>query len=157
MRNLFITLIVLTFISCNQNSETKTAETSTDSVSAETRKQKTIVPPDTIITTPCAIMIEPTSEQIDSLKGGNEEDFYTIADDNAFYMSGVTKLLDSTKTTTIYREAIGKIIFKLPNDKTIDINLSEFYWGALLFNGKTEPIKADITDIGTEYTRYMKK
>jgi hypothetical protein len=43
----------------------------------------------------CAILIYPTDEQIDEMKKEFGEDFYTIADDNLWYLGQAIGIIDS--------------------------------------------------------------
>jgi len=46
--------------------------------------------------------------------------------------------------------------FKKENGKVTEQILSGMTWGVILFNGKADPIVADMTVIEKEYDRYMK-
>ena len=107
------------------------------------------------ITEPCAIVISPTDTKIDSLKKANGDDFYVVADDNLFYIGLARQLLDSLKTKTIDKEATGLLTFKQQNGAYTTIDLSAFYWGIILFNGRDEPLESYITNFESEYTKYM--
>lgn len=37
------------------------------------------------------------------------------------------------------------------------MNLDNLYWAVILFNGKSKPVKADITNVTDDYKAYMKK
>ncbi|MES2288020.1 MAG: hypothetical protein V4547_20200 [Bacteroidota bacterium] len=157
MRTLISALIMLMIISCGQENKEKNNAISADKDSIESHQ---VEPGDfkigDIITTPCAIIVSPTESIIDSLIKDNEEDFYTTADDQQFYLSKVREYLDSTNTRTIDIVSKGNLRFKLADGKIINIALDEYYWNVLLFNGKTEPIKIDITGFIEEFDRYMK-
>lgn len=110
---------------------------------------------DTIIKTPCAVIINPSSHTIDSLKKVNEEDFYIAADDNMFYMAQAMNFLDSMQVKMVYKDSEGTLAFQWAGGQSTGMNLSKLYWRVLLFNGKTKPIEADITSLHSEFENYM--
>ena len=112
---------------------------------------------DTLITTPCAVLISPTIKQIDELKAKNGNDFYTMADDNVYYMGTSIDYLDSLKIKTIAKHAKGTIAFKTSNSSLFTMKLDTLYWDIILFNGKKAPIHADMTMIQDDYKNYMKE
>ncbi len=161
MNSLLLPLLIFisfNFNSCdrvqNTNEEKTLAETSLKDSIIELKSNKTIET-DNFITTPCAIIVSPTAHKVDSLKKINEEDFYTVADDNQFYIAVARKYLDSTKATIINKESIGSLKFKINDGKIVESNLSELCWGILLFNGQAAPIQADISVFSSEYKKYM--
>jgi hypothetical protein len=83
-------------------------------------------------------------------------DFYTAADDNEYYMASCGKYLNSLKVKQISKESRGVLLFKARSSKIFKMGLDTLYWGIILFNGKTKPIVADMTDIVGDYHRYMK-
>lgn len=113
---------------------------------------------DTLITTPCVVLIYPTLEQIEDFRKSFKDstDFYTVADDNQYYMGTAIIFLDSLKTQSITREAKGTIGFKIKNGQTFKTRLDKLKWNIILFNGKDKPKNADITIIDEEYRSYMK-
>jgi hypothetical protein len=111
---------------------------------------------DTLITKPCAVLIYPTSHQIDSMQKKDSEDFYTAADDNEYYMYTSIKYLDSIKTKTIRRNAKGSLAFRTSDGQLFKEKIDTLYWNIILFNGKTKPKLADITSIQEDYNTYMK-
>ena len=150
------TYIIVLLLSACQNSKPDKQNLQTDSVN----NQSIVVAQnnvDTLITTPCAIFIEPTTAQIDSMKKIGEENFYVAADDYVFYMSSAGDFLDSMKIKQIYRKSIGTIGFQTSSGKLYKFNLNTFTWGLLLFNGKTAPLNADVTMVEEEYKPYMEK
>lgn len=110
------------------------------------------------ITLPCAVTIEPTTHQIDSMKSGKDSaDVFTAFDDDVFYMSTASHYLDSMKTKLINKPSKGNLIFKTISGEIYNVNLNNKYWAILLFNGKDKPIEGDITDISVDYQQYMGK
>ena len=153
MRQLITILTLAFFISCNSSTKDEKGENAKKDTIAN--KINAIVDQD-VITTACAIVISPTDLKIDSLKKVYKDDFYTIADDNSFYVATATSYLDSVKTKIIYKKSVGVIKFKGTNGVSEEINLNESLWEILLFNGKTEPIEANLTNFISDYNRYMK-
>ena len=152
MRQLIPILTLFFFISCNSSTKDESGEKAkTDSLE---NKTSTIIDQD-VLTTACAVIISPTDLKIDSLKKVYKDDFYTIADDNNFYVASATNYLDSVKTKIIYKKSMGIIKFKGTNGVSEEINLNESLWEILLFNGKTEPIVANLTNFVSDYNRYM--
>ena len=138
-------IFVLTFASCHQTTVKKYA------------LKKNVIKDSSIISL-CAVVINPTAHQIDSMKSRPDSaDFYTAADDNMYYISDAIHYLDSIKVKQIVREAKGSLTFKTQSGQTFKFRLDTLYWNILLFNGKDRPISADITDIDMSYKRHMKK
>jgi len=112
---------------------------------------------DGIISKPCVISITPADKTINALKKEiGEENFYIEADDSIFYMYEAENFLSSKNMKIISKKSEGTLKFKLINDKIAEVDLSQFYWGVLLFNGKEEPLKADYVDIEVDFEKYMK-
>jgi hypothetical protein len=152
---LFIIALVLIGIiySCNAHPSQKE-----EKISKKSKSTTKSVNQDSLIDFPCAVLVYPSSQTIALLKKtGSDNDFYTAADDNQYYMSQCIDYLDSVKTKKITRESKGVASFKAITGKTYKIQLDSLYWGVLLFNGKSKPIEADITMIQDDYNSYMKK
>jgi len=113
---------------------------------------------DSFITTPCAVIINPTLHQVDSMKAKiDSNDFYTIADDQVYYESLADSYLDSVKIKQIEKDAKGVIAFKTMSGRIFRFKLDTLIWHVLLFNGKSKPINADKGDMETSFKAYMKK
>ena len=110
---------------------------------------------DSLITTPCAVLIYPTLYQIDTMKKHQGEDFYTGADDYEYYMSQSGSFLDSVKEKQVIKSAKGILAFKTNTGEIFRLKLDTLYWSILLFNGRSAPVKADITAFGDNYKKYM--
>ncbi len=157
MRQFLIILTVFLINACGQTSNKRENGPRLNQDTIELKKaNSTRSETEDFISTSCAIIISPTDQKIDSMKKADGDDFYTVADDNLFYLATARQYLDSTKTKTIQKEAKGSVKFKLKNGEIIDKNLSEYYWKILLFNGQAKPIEADITDFNSVFDRYMK-
>jgi hypothetical protein len=112
---------------------------------------------DSIRQGPCAVFVAPTSAQIDSLKSTMKtKDFFAMADNNMMYMSGARQFILGKKIPTYDVEATGSMKFKKKNGSIVEQKLSSMTWGVILFNGKSDPIIANMVGIENDYTRYMK-
>jgi hypothetical protein len=148
-------LATFVFFSCQNKSKEKTVKT--DSLNSKiVIKNKS--GHDTLITTPCAILIYPTLKQIEKMKMEvkDSDDFYTAADDNQYYMGTSIEFLDSVKVKRFGREANGFITFKTNKGQVFKTNIDSLGWNILLFNGKDKPRNADIMMIQDDYKSYMK-
>jgi hypothetical protein len=106
---------------------------------------------------PCAIFVAPSAPQLDSIKVHmKEEDFYKMTDDNMLYMSNARIFLESKNISMSNVEANGIIKFKKSDGKIFEQKLSGLKWAIILFNGKSDPIIANMVGIENDYTRYMK-
>ncbi|HEX9509384.1 MAG TPA: hypothetical protein VF939_02800 [Puia sp.] len=151
IKNLFTLAFICTILSCRH---TSTAHT--PGAAANKSKQQVHSDSTDIITTPCAVLIDPTKEKLRSLKKENGEDnFYTIADDNQFYIGTAISYLDSIHCKMINRQSKGTLKFKTAAGKLVKMTLGKYDWAILLFNGKDDPIEADITTFKEEFQRYM--
>lgn len=111
---------------------------------------------DSLITTPIALVLYPTGHQIDSMKKKDGEDFYTIVDDDQFYLADCQKYLDSVKLKTLVKDSKGVMAFKTQSNQVYKLRLDTMSWSVILFNGKSKPYSADITLFADEYKQYMK-
>jgi hypothetical protein len=103
----------------------------------------------------CVIFVSPSIEKTDSLKKVNEDDFYIAADDNLYYIGNARYFLDSINFKTIDVDSKNEIIFRQKNGIVNTVNLTDFYWGIILFNSVDTPKIADITVFETEFKSYM--
>ena len=87
---------------------------------------------------------------------GDSTDFYTAADDNLYYMDNARKYLDSVKIKNISKESHGVLVFKTNSGQLFKMRPDTLYWEVILFNGKSKPIIAGITNIQDDYKVYMK-
>ncbi len=111
-----------------------------------------------VITSPCAVIISPNLKKLEELKRGNtENDFNTIVDDNQYYLAGSIQYLDSLKVKIIHINSEGSLVFRIPHGTIFKFRADSVYWGVLLFNGRTKPLNADITNINQDYESYMRK
>jgi hypothetical protein len=112
---------------------------------------------DSIPQGPCAVFVAPTTAQIDSLKlKMKEKDFFAMADNNMMYMAGARQFVQTKNIPTYDVEAKGSMKFKKKNGSIVEQKLSGMTWGVILFNGKSDPIIANMVGLENDYTRYMK-
>lgn len=111
-----------------------------------------------LLSQPGAVIVNPSSRQIDNMKKGQSDaDYDTVVDDNVFYMSESEHYLDSLKIYKINRESEGIMRFKTIQGKVYTLKLDTLYFDIVLFNGKDKPRHANITDMRDELKRYMKE
>ncbi len=95
----------------------------------------------------CAILVYPTEEQFEFMEKEYGEDFYTIADDNAFYQVQAMEVLDSLGVMTIIvgQKRYLKLIDRR-REWTLDIRQSGAPgWNLILFSlGKRPKVVAAI-------------
>lgn len=113
-----------------------------------------------IIKNKTAILYEPTDKSIENRKKeSKEEDLYTVADDDIFYIYESEKYLKS-KNINVISIKNNKVLKFVSSNKTITfINLSEEneIWGMYFFDSKKQVKKVDMTSIEEEYKRYFVK
>lgn len=113
--------------------------------------------PSSMISKPCAIIINPTEKELTKMKGVNGKQDIEADNDNAgLSISIIKSYLDSTKILVIEKDAVGELKFKLLDGKTYVLNLSELYWDVFLFNGENTPTKITFTDFRRQYINYMR-
>ena len=152
MRSVLFVIVILILISCKHNDKRNDNFGENGIYSIVMNNDSTGV-----ITLPCAVMISPTIEIIDSLKKSDSDGFYVCADDNGYYDYEARKFLDSLKTKIIEKESKGLLLFKTRSGQNFKMKLDSLSWGIILFNGKTKPISIGVLDIENEYNAYMKK
>lgn len=111
---------------------------------------------DEVIDKPCAIFIMPTQKVIDSLQKADEDSYNIVLDDNMYYLGLTREYLDSLQIPILDTKAEGKLKFKTSKNEVFEFDLSQNAWQVILFNGKNEPIKLNITDSEMEIKKYMK-
>lgn len=144
-----IVLLNLALISCTNNIQQKIDQVPTELIKFNS---------DTlIIDKKSAVLYAPDSLQIEKQKAISEQDFYTVADDNLYYMHGAREFLDSIKVTIL--DARDKRFLKfISSDKTqqiIKLDTLKELWGIYLFDPAKKPKQADILSITEEYNNYF--
>lgn len=104
-----------------------------------------------IIDYDCAVIINPTSGQIEELKNNmSEEDFYTVADDNQYYQGLAFVLLDSLKVRIV---STDKKFLKFVGDKVLTLSIRKKnlpMWNIILFSKHKEPLIVPAVELGAE-------
>lgn len=145
-------LLVVLLSACN--SDVKKSGADTSKVLDTTRRSP--MAEGNLLTKPVAVIITPSERLINKVKGTMEGASYnSVVDDNGFYLSESTKYLDSVKADKVYRESEGSVRFKAASG-TYEMKLDTMFFGIILFNGKDKPIKADMTDLKTDFEKYMR-
>lgn len=105
-----------------------------------------------IIDSDCAILIYPTSEQIDEMKKEEgEEDFYIAADDSNWYQAQAIDMLDSVgirKTT-----AEGRFLSLKGKETTWNLDIRKKHlpaWNLIFFKTDKEPKIVSTVDLTVE-------
>jgi hypothetical protein len=100
----------------------------------------------------CALVIDPTDEQIQEMKKKyGEDDFYTMADDGNYYQATATKLLDSLGIKTVW--ANKPFVRFIGANKVWTLNLGRKglpVWNLILFNKNKEPKIVGTAGLTTE-------
>jgi hypothetical protein len=110
----------------------------------------------TVIEGRCAVIVRPDDKKIALMKKqGSEEDYAIMVNDYEYYTGTSIGFLNSTKIRQVVKPSHGVVIFKSSTGHYFKVSLAPFDWGIILFNGRTKPIEADITDIDTSYRAYM--
>lgn len=111
-----------------------------------------------VVTLKAAVYYEPDSARIAQAKLKNEADFYTVADDNLYYMQASRKFLDSVHMTILNAKGKKFLKFVLPGSQNSIIKLDtlQTLWGLYFFDGIKPPQEADMTTPDISYTDYFK-
>lgn len=88
----------------------------------------------------CAIVLSPTSEQIESMKKEYGEDFYTIADDATYYEGTAIGLLDSVKIKTVFVTKPNVKLIGTKKSWTLNLSRKRYpAWNIVFFTKMKEP------------------
>ncbi len=150
-------LAALMATSCGQErvAENSDGLSDTDSIELPALKTGSVTAAGTI-SSACAIIIAPNDAKIDSLRKINgEEGFEVVLDDNQYYLGTAREYLDSVNLQTIDTVSTGALKFKLASGEIVTIELADYSWDILLFNGRTKPIAASLTEFKPEFDQYM--
>ena len=105
-----------------------------------------------------AVYYSPDSVQVQREVNKEEEEFYTAADDNIYYMSQARHFTDSLKLNAV--DVIGQKFIKfICQDGTsviIKKDTLQSLWGVYLFDPGKKPMEADMMNIGADYKSYFK-
>lgn len=107
-----------------------------------------------IIDFDCAILIYPTSEQIDEMKNEGEEDFYIGADDSNWYQAMAIEKIDSVGIKTI--TASGRYLRLRGQNRTWDLDIRKKNlpaWNLIFFKPTKEPKIILTVDLTVDETK----
>jgi hypothetical protein len=102
---------------------------------------------------PCAIIFRPAGEKLQMLKSafGDKRfaDIYqfnstTLTSDSAFLASKGIKIISTSATQLQFIKKNGESLY-------INLNRDKYAWEVFLFNGKDDPVKAELADIETGF------
>jgi hypothetical protein len=115
----------------------------------------------TLITEDCCVFISPDSTQIVTLKGNtieDQENFYTIADDNNYYDYEASKFLDSIKLKRIYPKT-RYLKFVMSDGSLLVDTRSKISrgWITILFDVDKKPKIINPVDIEMIYNDFIKE
>ena len=107
---------------------------------------------------PCAVFVAPTSGQIDSLKTKLGDDkFFDFASEKMKAISNARIFLESKNVVIVNADAVGFMEFKKNDEVISKQKLNGMLWGIILFDGKSDPVVADMTNIEKDYDRVFGK
>lgn len=109
-----------------------------------------------MIAYPCAFVISPTLKQIDRMKKEDGAGYDTIVDDDIYYQSQLSEFIDSVKLKKLEKYATGIVTFKARDGKAFAVDLAKYTFAVILFNGKTRPVEANMTDFAASYKACIK-
>lgn len=135
---LFVFSAVL-LASCGQSPEQRAAEVDTINT--------------LIVKEPAAIFFKPAGDKLRSLrkeigeKGFPSLDAYnrsTMAEDSVFLAGKGVKVISTSATQLQFVKPNGEIFY-------MNLNHPKYAWEIFLYNGYSDPVKADLTDIASAY------
>lgn len=152
-RYYFFPFVLLAFAGCQSAATAPVAAKDTITVTAAPVPQQHARA--VVIEEACAVICTPDNRKLELLKKENgEEGFYTISDDNNYYLANARSFLEN-KGIRLMEVSSGLLQFKQQNGTFTSIQLDDeqYGWEIFLFNGRTAPVKADITDIEGSFAR----
>lgn len=143
-------------LSACQHAE-KRVQNQTDSIGKNNRPNSSLQSDSNFFDKPIAVLVTPSERLMTAdQKGLDTASYDTEVDDNVWYQSEAGRYLDSVKTPLVQRQSEGVLRFKTKAGAVYTMRIDTLFFGVILFNGKEKPISADVTDMGSEYSRYMK-
>lgn len=115
--------------------------------------------PEGSIKGPCAVFYSPDEARIAALKKEmGEDDFYTVADDNMYYMSETRDFYTKRGVNIIEAEA-PELVFCSEDGRVFRVNTAaeEAPWGVFVFDGKKAPVSAEVVSPEVTYEAYFGK
>ncbi len=158
-----LSALILLFFACNEAAENNSLSTSQSYVdSLNNSKHQT---PEfresgdtAFVSGRIALFFGPDSIQIEKLKAGNEEEFYTAADDYLFYIAQTREYIDSTDLVNKTTDKNIFIFIKNNGDrKILKSNSTDNIWGLYFFDGVKDPMPVDVVDAHEDYKNYFIK
>lgn len=135
MRKLFLFVFTaLIYVACGQSQQSGNAAVSTDALAVKE---------------PCAVIFRPAGDKLQSLKSAfGDKSFPGIFQFNNSTLAADSQLLAS-KGIKIITTSATQLQFVRKNGESLYINLNhaKYAWEIFLFNGFSDPVKADIADI----------
>lgn len=171
MKNSFIILLIIATSCSPKKADKETAQsdsiqTKTDSTltnvdyfSLQTYLETAIIDTAQIqkIDFNCALMIAPTTEQIEEMQKEEGEDFATIADDGSYYQATSNMLLDSMKIKVV--DASQPYVQFIGENKIWTLNIRKNglpVWNLIFFHRKKDPIVVGMAGLTAEQiTKYF--
>lgn len=159
----FATIALAVFIvSCGARKESESVTTQTSyAVRTETAKLSRIATDTVVISERAAIFFDPDTVQIEKAKKEclEEDDFYTAADDNLYYMWLASNFIDSVKLKKV--DIMGKKVLKFVSATGgatfVNLDTVNWLWGVYFFDPQKKPHDADVVSIEEEYHKYFKQ
>jgi len=112
-----------------------------------------------VIKEPCAVLYWPDEAKIERLKKkGNEEGFYTVADDNMYYVAQSREYLKKHKIKSIDSHAgTFRFVPVAGPAFVLDRRADKYSWGLILFDGRHAPREADLVEPAADVKAVFKK
>jgi hypothetical protein len=131
--------------------------TATPGAAAATAKVDATSADTLVVNTRAAVFYTPDSAKIEKEKALNEDDFYTAADDAAWYMYQSRQYMDSVKVRSVDLVNHRFIRFIRSNGTAsyVCTDTLNDLWGVFLFDPAKAPAKGDIVDIEASYKNYF--
>jgi hypothetical protein len=104
--------------------------------------EKSLIQLNDTISVPCAILISPSEKRIEVLG----EAYHILGGMNNANLRLVEAYLDSIGVMKVFRSSEGTLNFILKKE-IVSLDLSQFDWGFILFNGQEPPKKMDVDDM----------
>ncbi len=107
------------------------------------KTEKNLIQLNDTISIPCAVLISPSEKRIEALG----EAYYILGGMNNANLSLVESYLDSIGVRKVLESSEGTLHFISKKNEIFSLDLSQFDWGLILFNGQNSPKKMDVEDM----------
>ena len=161
MKTTFLTLAISSIFmlfACNQNKDLKEVQ-KVQKAAKEANVEGTFVHSATVkISGPMAVYFHPDSAKLSRMEQSMGEQFFTKAEESMYDISTSRDYLIKQKVKVLETEA-RELHFQKDDGsvKVIDLSDPKFTWGLFLFNGKADPVQADMRKPEKQFDNYMKK